>query len=78
MPEVAQKRETCFGCCFSRYEGPASVAGKRETMGGTAIPLRESDARNGPGRYGCAKYHLEVARGDETPRELRPGCKERR
>ena len=47
-------------------------------MGGTAIPLREQDARNGPGRYVCGKFGTKITDADERPTELEPGCKEAR
>ena len=48
--------------------------------GGTAIPLREEDGRNGPGRYDCAKLGQRIGLANETPRPLVAGgaCKERR
>ena len=71
-------RETCYGCVHLRYEGPQSITNVRDMMGGTAIPLREQDAQNGPGRYECAKLEETITRADERPKELEPGCKESR
>jgi hypothetical protein len=59
---------------------PGSVAGVARLMGGTAIPLREQDAQNGPGEYRCRKFGRIIVRADAKagPKELEPGCKERR
>lgn len=74
----------CYGCRHLDYRGPASVTGRPGFMGGTAIPLREQDARNGPGEYRCSKFATRegvwpvIARADhkDGPRELEPGCKD--
>ncbi len=79
MPEVSERSgEACYGCVHLRYKGPDSVRSVKDMMGGTAIPLREQDAHNGPGRYECAKLGRRIGQADEAPRELEPGCKETR
>ncbi len=69
---------SCYGCVHLRYKGSSSVRSVKDMTGGTAIPLREHDAHNGPGRYECAKLGRVVCQADERPKELEPGCKETR
>lgn len=74
---MSEMRATCHGCVHSRYHGSTTVTGKLKLMGGTAVPIREHDSF-APGRYDCEKLGVKVCGGDETPKELEPGCKEKR
>ena len=80
MPEVGEKRASCYGCAHLKYRGPAEVKGRLDLLGGTAIPLREEDGRNGPGSYSCGKLGTRIGTANDAPRPLVAGgaCKETR
>ena len=80
MPEVEKKAPTCHGCVHVRYSGPSEVVGRMRLTGGTAIPLRDEDGRNGPGHYSCGKLGQRIGLANKAPRPLVAGgaCKERR
>lgn len=77
---TATTPDNCYGCVHQQYLGPASVKGRLDLLGATAIPLREEDGRNGPGHYRCRKLGERIGGAGETPRPLVAGgeCKERR
>ncbi len=80
LGEPTLARESCYGCIHQRYVGASSLKSVKDMVGGTAIPLREQDVQNGPGRYECALFGEVICTADKTPRPLAAGgeCKERR
>ena len=71
--------ESCYGCAHLRFEGPPRRGETLRVHGGPVIPMRDSDANLGPGRYRCRKFERVICRADVKagPKELEPGCKSR-
>lgn len=82
MQESVQNpvQETCYGCIYQRYNGPAQALqrGRLDLLGDSVIPLRESDKNLEPGRYLCSKFDVVIGPADQMPEPLEDDCKERR